>query len=458
MRKHTANTFCIIFKCALLILAAALSGLISPAYAGDSLKAQFGPPCGSNQYIGGSDQASLVASARVINSSVTAGYNLGNGVVLSCSSGTSSIYWGPSGCTGDDVVSSSGSCVPPPNPCAATAGQSSIFIWAAGTQTRANDPSGWSYTDGSLAAGNPACYQKCQVVVASSASSSDASCYTTSQTVGSTVYCAVPGTNNGTQCATSDLPASGTPSSASLPVACPDGSHLSAGSTCPVIKCSDGSTAPNGGTCYPVSCPDGTTVPNGQTCSPVSCSDGTSVPNGQTCPTGTGSGTGTGTGSGTGTGTGSGSGTGTDPGTGSGSGTGTGTGTGTGSGSGTGSTGTGSQNGSGNSTGTGTTGTLVTPDLTNRSFYTKKYPNGLTGVLEHGTSLLRGTPIGGLIPNLFPTIGPSGGCPSYSLPEGRVMGITVGGPINLPCSMWTFISVCINITALFVARRLIFGG
>jgi len=59
---------------------------------------------------------------------------------------------------------------------------------------------------------------------------------------------------------------------------------------------------------------------------------------------------------------------------------------------------------------------------------------------------------------MSPSIGSVGGCPSFSLPSGHLLGIPTGGDISPPCYLWTFISVVVNITALFLARRLIFGG
>lgn len=68
-------------------------------------------------------------------------------------------------------------------------------------------------------------------------------------------------------------------------VICPDGSALPNGSTCPPVQCADGTTVPNGGTCPVVICPDGSGLPNGSTCPDKQCPNGWTVPNGGTCPT-----------------------------------------------------------------------------------------------------------------------------------------------------------------------------
>lgn len=89
--------------------------------------------------------------------------------------------------------------------------------------------------------------------------------------------------------------------------------------------------------------------------------------------------------------------------------------------------------------------------------YTRKYPNGLTGVWDTQKAALLNTSLLRLTSNLMPTITASG-YPSFPVP-------VVIGPWNFgtydvspPPLVWDFLKLCVIITALFLARALIFGG
>jgi hypothetical protein len=92
------------------------------------------------------------------------------------------------------------------------------------------------------------------------------------------------------------------------------------------------------------------------------------------------------------------------------------------------------------------------PDL-----YTRKYPDGIAGVWTARKAEILGGPIFTFLASLVPSIG-DGGCPSFSLGSGSVLGIEVGGALNVPCGVWTFARLVMIISALLLARRLIFGG
>lgn len=92
------------------------------------------------------------------------------------------------------------------------------------------------------------------------------------------------------------------------------------------------------------------------------------------------------------------------------------------------------------------------PDL-----YERKYPDGLKGVWDTKSAAIMQSPLFSLASGMVPTIG-DGGCPQWSLPVD--IGIIDFGvyDISLPCNVWAFVRIVILITALFLVRRLIFGG
>lgn len=89
--------------------------------------------------------------------------------------------------------------------------------------------------------------------------------------------------------------------------------------------------------------------------------------------------------------------------------------------------------------------------------YTQKYPDGLAGVWAAESAAMRNTPIFQFLASLNPGLG-DGGCPVWGFPAGNVLGINVGGDISVPCYVWSAVRVIFVISALLLARRLIFGG
>ena len=90
--------------------------------------------------------------------------------------------------------------------------------------------------------------------------------------------------------------------------------------------------------------------------------------------------------------------------------------------------------------------------------YTPKYPQGLVGVWNAKKSELDSAPLVQLLESLMPAVGSSGSCPSWMLPVD--VGFASYGTYNVapPCWVWDFGKVIIIISALLLARRLIFGG
>lgn len=67
------------------------------------------------------------------------------------------------------------------------------------------------------------------------------------------------------------------------------------------------------------------------------------------------------------------------------------------------------------------------------------------------------SPLIGLASSLTSFPGSTGACPSWSV-EGSIFGQSQGGTISPPCWIWAVLRAFLMLTALFVARRLIFGG
>jgi len=92
--------------------------------------------------------------------------------------------------------------------------------------------------------------------------------------------------------------------------------------------------------------------------------------------------------------------------------------------------------------------------------YTKKYENGIQGVLDARYAEVQNSQLFSLVGKLIPTNVPnSGTCSPFSMSMNIGAGMNFGGGnIEFPCYVWTFIRVVMLISALLLARRLIFGG
>lgn len=90
--------------------------------------------------------------------------------------------------------------------------------------------------------------------------------------------------------------------------------------------------------------------------------------------------------------------------------------------------------------------------------YEKKYPDGFAGAWNARKTELLGAPIGSLISSLMPNISGAGTCPSW--PIDLTIGPWMMGTFDVapPCMIWDFAKVIVIISALLLARSLIFGG
>ena len=91
--------------------------------------------------------------------------------------------------------------------------------------------------------------------------------------------------------------------------------------------------------------------------------------------------------------------------------------------------------------------------------YEKKYPDGLLGVWDAKKAEFEQTSFFRMIDQLTPKIGQAGSCPSWSIDLSWTPGGSMGvHELQPPCMIWPFLKAIVIISALFLARALIFGG
>ncbi|WP_423308482.1 hypothetical protein [Variovorax sp. VNK109] len=92
--------------------------------------------------------------------------------------------------------------------------------------------------------------------------------------------------------------------------------------------------------------------------------------------------------------------------------------------------------------------------------YKQKYPDGLAGVWGTRKAEMMATPLGQLSTNLMPNLAGEGVCPAWMIDlDFAVPGWSYGERnVAPPCWVWGFGQVVIVISALLLARALIFGG
>ncbi|MDH1903492.1 hypothetical protein N5D67_14400 [Comamonas aquatica] len=92
--------------------------------------------------------------------------------------------------------------------------------------------------------------------------------------------------------------------------------------------------------------------------------------------------------------------------------------------------------------------------------YKQKYPDGFSGVWNSFKTKFNQTPFVNLIHQLTPNIPSGGTCPAWTID----LSWTPGGSMGVYrlgddyCFIWPILKIIIIITALFTARRLVFGG
>lgn len=92
------------------------------------------------------------------------------------------------------------------------------------------------------------------------------------------------------------------------------------------------------------------------------------------------------------------------------------------------------------------------------TLYERKYPDGIGGVWQTQKAAFMATPIGQLSVQLMPDIPLGGVCPSWPIALDLQAWNYGTFDVAPPCWVWDFAKVVIIISALLLARALIFGG
>lgn len=91
--------------------------------------------------------------------------------------------------------------------------------------------------------------------------------------------------------------------------------------------------------------------------------------------------------------------------------------------------------------------------------YTPVYPRGIEGVWSDAKSAMAGTSLARIIPSLMPSVGSSGQCPTMPINLNLSRWANFGTvDVAPPCFLWDFGKVVIIMSALLLARGLVFGG
>lgn len=91
--------------------------------------------------------------------------------------------------------------------------------------------------------------------------------------------------------------------------------------------------------------------------------------------------------------------------------------------------------------------------------YQQKYPEGITGVWNGKKAEFSQTGFFTMIDQLTPKVGQAGSCPSWTIDLSWTPGGSMGvHQLQPPCMIWPILKAIVIITALFLARALIFGG
>lgn len=94
------------------------------------------------------------------------------------------------------------------------------------------------------------------------------------------------------------------------------------------------------------------------------------------------------------------------------------------------------------------------PDL-----YTRKYPEGMVGIWRDFADRLQGSSLGSLVSTLMPAVSDGGTCPSWPLNLNIAEWAAYGThDVAPPCWIWDVAAAILMLSALLLARALIFGG
>jgi len=90
--------------------------------------------------------------------------------------------------------------------------------------------------------------------------------------------------------------------------------------------------------------------------------------------------------------------------------------------------------------------------------YDRKYPNGIKGIWETKSASLKQTSLFTFVDSMMPKYS-SGSCPSWHVDLDLAGWANFGtADLSPSCDLWAFAKIVIIISALLLARALIFGG
>jgi hypothetical protein len=94
------------------------------------------------------------------------------------------------------------------------------------------------------------------------------------------------------------------------------------------------------------------------------------------------------------------------------------------------------------------------PDL-----YQRKYPNGMEGIWSDYKEELKGTDLVSLVGKLMPNVGDGGSCPTWPINLELAQWASYGThDVAPPCWIWDVAKAILILSALLLARSLVFGG
>lgn len=93
------------------------------------------------------------------------------------------------------------------------------------------------------------------------------------------------------------------------------------------------------------------------------------------------------------------------------------------------------------------------------SLYERKYPNGMEGIWSDYKEQLKGTDLVSLVGKLMPNVGDGGSCPTWPINLDLAQWASYGTyDVAPPCWIWDVAKAILILSALLLARSLIFGG
>lgn len=93
------------------------------------------------------------------------------------------------------------------------------------------------------------------------------------------------------------------------------------------------------------------------------------------------------------------------------------------------------------------------------NLYERKYPNGMEGIWNDYKEQLKGTDLVSLVGKLMPTVGDGGSCPTWPINLDLAQWASYGThDVAPPCWIWDVAKAILILSALLLARALVFGG